>query len=65
MPELVLINYQQRPYPAATGKKRDREREREKKELTTTITTINAAAITTAAIYVKPFLRFFGLLLFF
>lgn len=29
MPELVLINYQQRPYPAATGENRDTVKERE------------------------------------
>lgn len=30
MPELVLINYQQRSYPAVTGRKRDRAKESER-----------------------------------
>lgn len=49
MPRLVLINYQQRPYPDAIGRKQDSEGK--KKNVATASTSTNAAAKAITAIY--------------
>lgn len=44
MPELVLINYQQRPYPAATGKKEQGKKGNISTFTTTTDGSVNSTA---------------------